>query len=70
METTITDIMYLDMLQQFIIPQLDEDDQQGRIQLQQDGAPPCYLEVPQHPFPRSVDWLSGTDSMATSFPRS
>jgi hypothetical protein len=31
------------MLQQFLIPQLDEDDQ-GRIHFQQDGAPPHYLE--------------------------
>jgi hypothetical protein len=28
------------------------------------------VQVPQHPFPRSVDWQSGADSMATSFPRS
>jgi hypothetical protein len=27
------------MLQQFLIPQLDEDDQEGRIHFQQDGAP-------------------------------
>jgi hypothetical protein len=26
METTVTGIMYLDMLQQFLIPQLDEND--------------------------------------------
>jgi hypothetical protein len=43
METTITGILYLDMLQQFLIPQLDEDDQDGRIYFQQDGAPPRYL---------------------------
>jgi hypothetical protein len=30
-ETIITGIVYLDMLQQFLIPQLDEDDQEGRI---------------------------------------
>jgi hypothetical protein len=48
MEATITGIVYLDMLQQFLIPQLDEDDQEGRIHLQQDGAPPHYLgEVSQ-----------------------
>jgi len=29
METTITGIVYLDMLQEFLIPQLDEDDQEG-----------------------------------------
>jgi hypothetical protein len=40
---TITGIVYLDMLQQFLIPQLDEDDQEGRIHFQQDGAPPRYL---------------------------
>jgi hypothetical protein len=43
METTITGIVYLDMLQQFLIPQLDEDDQEGCIHSQQDGAPPYYL---------------------------
>jgi hypothetical protein len=43
METTITGIVYLDMFQQFRIQQLDEDDQ-GRIHFQQDGAPPHYLE--------------------------
>jgi hypothetical protein len=32
------------MLQQFLIPQLDEDDQEGRIHFQQDGTPPHYLE--------------------------
>ncbi|PNF41322.1 hypothetical protein B7P43_G17534 [Cryptotermes secundus] len=40
METTITGIVYLDMLQELLIPQLDEDDQEGRIHFQQDGAPP------------------------------
>jgi hypothetical protein len=43
MEMIITSIMYLDRLQQFLTPQLDEDDQEGRIHLQQDGAPPHYL---------------------------
>jgi hypothetical protein len=44
METTITSIVYLDVFQQFLIPQLDEDDEEGRIHFQQDGAPPHYLE--------------------------
>jgi hypothetical protein len=44
METTITGIVYLDMLQKFFIPQLDEDDQEGRIHFQQDGAFPLYVE--------------------------
>ena len=35
--------LQLDMLQEFLNPQLDEDDQEGRIQFQQDGAPPHYL---------------------------
>jgi hypothetical protein len=43
METTITSIVHLDMLQQFLIPQLDEDDQ-GRIHFQQNGAPFHCLE--------------------------
>ena len=53
-ETTITGIMYLDMLQEFLIPQLDEDDQEGRIHFQQDGAPPS-LPWRSARFPRSVD---------------
>src|SRR5215469_4357002 len=36
-------IVYLDMLQDFLIPKLDEDDQEGRIHFQQDGTPPHYL---------------------------
>jgi hypothetical protein len=32
------------MPQQFLIPQLDENDQKGRIHFQQDAAPPHYLE--------------------------
>jgi hypothetical protein len=44
METTITGTVYVDMLQQLLIPQLDEHDQEGRIHFQQDGAPPHYLE--------------------------
>jgi hypothetical protein len=48
-ETTITGIVYLDMLQQFLIPQLDEDDQEGRIHFQQDGEPLHYFtEVPEY----------------------
>jgi hypothetical protein len=43
MDTTITGIVYLDMLQQFLIPQLDEDDQEGRIHFQQVSASPYYL---------------------------
>ncbi|PNF18244.1 hypothetical protein B7P43_G16457, partial [Cryptotermes secundus] len=43
METTIAGIVYVDILQEFLIPQLDEDDQEGRNHIQQDGAPPHYL---------------------------
>jgi hypothetical protein len=35
METAITGIVYLDMLQQFLIPQLDEDGLEGRIRLEE-----------------------------------
>jgi hypothetical protein len=51
METTITSIIYQGMLQQFLIPQLDEDDQEERIHFQQDcssGAdtwPPGSLDL-------------------------
>jgi len=43
MEMTITGIVYLDMLQEFLIPQSNEDDQEGSIHFQQEGAPPHYL---------------------------
>jgi hypothetical protein len=36
--------VYLDILQQFLIPQFEDDDQEGRIHFQQDGAPPYYFE--------------------------
>ena len=39
----LTSIVCLDTLQEFLIPQLDEDDQEGRIHFQQDGAPLHYL---------------------------
>jgi hypothetical protein len=35
--------LQLDMFQQFLIPQLDKDDQEGRIHFKQDGEPPHYL---------------------------
>jgi hypothetical protein len=41
---TFTGIVYLDMLIQFLIPQLDEDNQEGHIHFQQDGAPLMTLE--------------------------
>jgi hypothetical protein len=41
---TITRTMYLDMIQQFLIPQLEEDDQEGHSHFQQDGTPPHYFE--------------------------
>ncbi|PNF39214.1 hypothetical protein B7P43_G18135 [Cryptotermes secundus] len=43
MEMPNAGIVYLNMLQEFLILQLDEDDQEGRIHFQQDGAPPHYL---------------------------
>jgi hypothetical protein len=40
-------------LQEFLIPQLDEDDQEGCIHFQQDGAPPHYLgEVREYLYTR------------------
>jgi hypothetical protein len=57
METTITGIVYLAMLQQFLIPQFDKDDHEGHIHFQQDPSLLWKSErVPQHQFPRSVDW--------------
>jgi hypothetical protein len=45
MEATITGIVYLDMLQQFLIKQLDENDQEGSIHFQQDGARTPSLHI-------------------------
>jgi hypothetical protein len=57
MGTTITGIVYLDMPQQFLIPQLDEEE--GRIHFQQDGEPPHYLgEVREYSTRFPVRWIS------------
>jgi hypothetical protein len=66
METAITGIVYLDMLQQFLIPQLEEDDQEGRIRFQQDGASFHYLgEVLEHLSTRVPDrWIGRVGPMA------
>jgi hypothetical protein len=71
MEMTITSIVYLDMLQQFLIPQLDEDDQEGRVHFQQDGTPPHYLgEVREHLSTRfSGRWIDRVAPIACA-PRS
>jgi hypothetical protein len=42
-DLTITSMSYLDMLQQFLIPQLDEDDQERRIHLQHTAHPHITL---------------------------
>jgi hypothetical protein len=44
MGTTITGIAFLDILQQFLISELDEDDQEGRIHFQQDAHPLITLK--------------------------
>jgi hypothetical protein len=53
METTITGIVYLEMLQQFLIPQFDEGDQEGRIHFQVGGRPTSIAWPP-----RSLDLTS------------
>jgi hypothetical protein len=65
----MTRIVYLDMLQQFPIPQSDKDDQEGHIHFQQDSALPHYLEeVCEYLKPVSqFGRLVGADNMATSF---
>ncbi|OZI14502.1 hypothetical protein CE195_08265, partial [Sodalis-like symbiont of Philaenus spumarius] len=42
-ERTINAIVYLDMVQQFLIPQINEDDEERNVYFMQDGAPPHYL---------------------------
>jgi hypothetical protein len=71
METTITGIVYLDMLQQFLFPQLEEDDQEGRIHFQQGGAPPhCLGEVREYLSTRFPGrWIGRTSPIAWA-PRS
>jgi hypothetical protein len=44
MGMTITGIVYLDKIQQFLVPHLNQDDQEGRIHFQQDGALPHYFQ--------------------------
>ena len=44
MERTITGNIYLDMLEQYVFPQLDQIEEENNVQLlfQQDGAPPHF----------------------------
>lgn len=42
-EKTINGIVYLDMLDNFLIPQIDNDDEERSLHFMQDGAPPHYL---------------------------
>jgi hypothetical protein len=62
------------MLRQLLIPQLEEDNQDGHIHFQQDGCSPSLplrsARVPQHLFPMPVDRKRGANTMATSFPGS
>jgi hypothetical protein len=53
-EVAITDtgIVYLDMLHQFLIPQLVEDGQEGRIRFQEEGPSPSLPWSTSAP----VDW--------------
>jgi hypothetical protein len=52
--------MFLDMLQELLIPQLDEDDQEGRIHFQQDGAALHHLrEVREYLSTRFPGWWIG-----------
>ncbi|KAJ9592346.1 hypothetical protein L9F63_001115 [Diploptera punctata] len=45
MENTITGTTYLDMLQQFLQPQLEDDGILGSVVFQQDGAPPHFARI-------------------------
>jgi len=64
-------IVYLDMLQEFLIPQLEEDDQEKRIHFQQDGAPPHYLgEVREYLNTRFPDRWIGRDRQTEGDPGS
>ncbi|GFG39814.1 hypothetical protein Cfor_10589 [Coptotermes formosanus] len=42
MRTTITSAMYLEILEHFLFPLFGKDDHKGRMNFQQDGAPPHY----------------------------
>jgi hypothetical protein len=70
---TITGIYYLDMLQQFLIPVTRSWPRMTHSRPTRRCTPSLpwrSARVPQHPFPWSVDWYSGADSMAASFPGS
>jgi hypothetical protein len=54
------------MLHQFLLPQVNEDDQEGRIHFQQEGASPHYLgEVREYLSIRFPDrWIGRTAPIA------
>jgi hypothetical protein len=60
MEMTSIKIVYLDMLQHFLIPYLYEDEQEGHIHFQQGGTPPRYLgEVREYLNTCFPSWWTG-----------
>lgn len=68
-EATATCITYLDILEQWLWPQLK--DFPGFLLFQQDGEPPhCYLAVRaffSNQVPKS--WVQETDTLATKIPK-
>ena len=70
-EKSITGLVYQDMLEEFLYPQVA--DLQPQVIFQQDGAPPHWsLDVqnfPQRILPRSLDWMQQTNLLATTFAR-
>jgi hypothetical protein len=59
------------MLQEFLIPQLDEDDQEGRIHFQHDGAPLItFAEVREYLTTRFPCRWKGTAAPIAWPPRS
>ena len=67
----ITGLVYLDMLENFLIPQIEQDDHQQLIHSNKTGYP--YLTDVQEfldtAFPKSLNSPRWADCMATSFPR-
>jgi hypothetical protein len=52
------------MLQLFLIPQLDKDDQEGLTHFQQDGTPPYYIEEVREYLNTRFPWIGRTAPIA------
>ena len=72
-ESTITGVVYLDLFEQYVFPQIGTFKQEtvSRVIFMQDRAPPhfsCFVTDVLNEIPWRLDWKGWTNTLATSKP--